>query len=166
MGLAETVGKCVQLELRGRTYIGLCPFHKDKTPSFHVNEERGFYHCFGCSAGGDLAKFERETKGGYITYSDAEVREARKKAKAWEDGKEQRFQDLRQDVRDWIGASGVKADRERAVRYAYEMLYDSTEGNDALSVMAHVALLCIEAADPCTPAPSCPPAGEDTGSWG
>jgi len=36
------------LKRRGRTFVGLCPFHKEKTPSFHVNPDKGFFHCFGC----------------------------------------------------------------------------------------------------------------------
>jgi DNA primase len=41
----------------GRTYKGLCPFHSEKTPSFHVDPEKGFFHCFGCGVGGDIFKF-------------------------------------------------------------------------------------------------------------
>ncbi len=62
-GLASLIGETVKLVRRGRSFVGLCPFHKEKTPSFHVNEERGFYHCFGCSASGDVFKFVTETEG-------------------------------------------------------------------------------------------------------
>ena len=41
----------------GATYKGLCPFHGEKTPSFHVNRDKGFFHCFGCGVGGDVFKF-------------------------------------------------------------------------------------------------------------
>jgi DNA primase len=61
--IAEVVGESVKLTKRGRTFVGLCPFHKEKTPSFHVNPERGFYHCFGCHASGDAIKFLQETEG-------------------------------------------------------------------------------------------------------
>ncbi len=61
--LAEVIGQSVKLERRGRNLIGLCPFHKEKSPSFNVNEERGFYHCFGCKASGDVFKFVQETEG-------------------------------------------------------------------------------------------------------
>jgi DNA primase len=47
----------VSLKKAGTSYKGLCPFHGEKTPSFHVNREKGFFHCFGCSAGGDVFKF-------------------------------------------------------------------------------------------------------------
>ena len=61
--LAELIGESVKLERRGRSYVGLCPFHQERTPSFHVNDERGFYHCFGCKAAGDAFKFVQETEG-------------------------------------------------------------------------------------------------------
>ena len=47
----------VSLKKAGATYKGLCPFHGEKTPSFHVNRDKGFFHCFGCGAGGDVFKF-------------------------------------------------------------------------------------------------------------
>jgi DNA primase len=47
----------VSLRKAGTSYKGLCPFHAEKTPSFHVNPDRGFFHCFGCGAGGDVFKF-------------------------------------------------------------------------------------------------------------
>src|SRR5579884_706779 len=45
------------------TYKGLCPFHQEKTPSFHVHESKQFYHCFGCHASGDVLKFVMEIEG-------------------------------------------------------------------------------------------------------
>jgi DNA primase len=47
----------VSLKKVGATYKGLCPFHGEKTPSFHVNRDKGFFHCFGCGVGGDVLKF-------------------------------------------------------------------------------------------------------------
>ncbi|MGH9345696.1 MAG: DNA primase [Vicinamibacterales bacterium] len=47
----------VSLKKTGATYKGLCPFHGEKTPSFHVNRDKGFFHCFGCGVGGDVIKF-------------------------------------------------------------------------------------------------------------
>lgn len=61
--IVELVGESVKLQRRGRSFTGLCPFHKEKTPSFHVNAERGFYHCFGCHASGDAIKYVQETEG-------------------------------------------------------------------------------------------------------
>lgn len=61
--VVELIGETVKLQRRGRSFTGLCPFHKEKSPSFHVNAERGFYHCFGCHASGDAIKFVQETEG-------------------------------------------------------------------------------------------------------
>jgi DNA primase len=61
--VVELIGETVKLTRRGRSFVGICPFHKEKTPSFHVNEERGFYHCFGCGASGDGIKYLQETQG-------------------------------------------------------------------------------------------------------
>jgi len=57
ISLAAVVGRHVTLVKRGREYVGLCPFHKEKTPSFSVVEDKGFYHCFGCGAHGDVIGF-------------------------------------------------------------------------------------------------------------
>ncbi len=67
--LAVLIGESVKLEKRGRSFVGLCPFHKEKTPSFHVNDDRGFYHCFGCGASGDGIKFIQEQQG--LTFVEA-----------------------------------------------------------------------------------------------
>lgn len=56
-GILQVVQEYVPLKRAGRTYKGLCPFHSEKTPSFHVDPEKGFFHCFGCSVGGDVVKF-------------------------------------------------------------------------------------------------------------
>ena len=61
--LAAYVGRWVKLTRRGREHIGLCPFHNEKTPSFSVNEEKGFFHCFGCAAHGDVIGFAMRREG-------------------------------------------------------------------------------------------------------
>ena len=55
--LVELVGRQVKLERRGSNFVGLCPFHTEKTPSFTVSPEKGFYHCFGCGANGNALGF-------------------------------------------------------------------------------------------------------------
>jgi DNA primase len=57
LSLAGVVGRHVKLARRGREYVGLCPFHNEKTPSFTVVEDKAFYHCFGCGAHGDVIGF-------------------------------------------------------------------------------------------------------------
>jgi DNA primase len=55
--IIEVISQYVTLKKRGSSFVGLCPFHTEKTPSFHFNREKGFFHCFGCSVGGDAIKF-------------------------------------------------------------------------------------------------------------
>jgi DNA primase len=55
--IVEIVGAHVRLRKAGRNFVGLCPFHGEKTPSFTVNREKGFFHCFGCGAGGTVFNF-------------------------------------------------------------------------------------------------------------
>src|SRR6266851_2603535 len=55
--LGDLVGRRVRLTRRGREQAGLCPFHNEKTPSFYVVEDKGFFHCFGCGAHGDAIGF-------------------------------------------------------------------------------------------------------------
>jgi DNA primase len=62
VGLADLVGRRVRLVRKGREHGGLCPFHNEKTPSFTVNEDKGFYHCFGCGAHGDIFSFVQNTE--------------------------------------------------------------------------------------------------------
>lgn len=56
--LSSVVGRRVKLARKGREFLGLCPFHNEKSPSFTVNDEKGFFHCFGCGAHGDVIGFE------------------------------------------------------------------------------------------------------------
>ena len=69
LSVADIVAEKVKLVRKGREYIGLCPFHNEKTPSFTVNEAKGFYHCFGCGAHGDIIRFEMEANG--LPFMDA-----------------------------------------------------------------------------------------------
>ena len=55
--ILQVVQEYVSLRKAGTSYKGLCPFHSEKTPSFQVHPEKGFFHCFGCGVGGDVIKF-------------------------------------------------------------------------------------------------------------
>ena len=62
--IVSLIQRYIELKPAGRnTFKGLCPFHNEKTPSFHVNQDRGGYHCFGCEAGGDGISFLMEHEG-------------------------------------------------------------------------------------------------------
>ena len=69
VNIVEIIGEVVSLSKAGRNYIGLCPFHGEKTPSFNVVEDKQFYHCFGCGRSGDVFKFIEEYRG--VTFMDA-----------------------------------------------------------------------------------------------
>lgn len=69
VSLSSVIGKRVKLISRGNRMIGLCPFHQEKTPSFHVRDEDGYYHCFGCGVSGDAISFLREQES--MSFIDA-----------------------------------------------------------------------------------------------
>ena len=63
VNIVDVVGEYVQLKKSGKNYLGLCPFHDEKTPSFSVAEDKQIYHCFGCGKGGSVFKFVQEIEG-------------------------------------------------------------------------------------------------------
>lgn len=67
--IVDVIGQYVKLKRSGSSYVGLCPFHNEKTPSFHVNGDKQFFHCFGCGVGGDVFGFMM--KYGNYSYPDA-----------------------------------------------------------------------------------------------
>jgi len=77
VSIVSVIGDRVRLERRGQAYLGLCPFHKEKTPSFNVNPERGFFYCFGCQASGNVISFIQQLDN--LTFPEA-VRELAERA--------------------------------------------------------------------------------------
>ncbi|MFZ5779558.1 MAG: DNA primase [Pseudomonadota bacterium] len=76
LSLSDVVGRKVTLKRRsGSEYAGLCPFHNEKTPSFTVNDKKGFFHCFGCGEHGDAVGFVMKTEG--LTFPEAVEKLAR-----------------------------------------------------------------------------------------
>jgi DNA primase len=67
--VTSVVGRRVKLTRKGRENQGLCPFHNEKTPSFTVNDDKGFFHCFGCGAHGDAIGFEMRI--GHLSFTEA-----------------------------------------------------------------------------------------------
>ena len=67
--LSALVGRTVKITKAGREFKGCCPFHNEKTPSFYVNDEKGFYHCFGCGAHGDAIRWMTDQRG--LPFMDA-----------------------------------------------------------------------------------------------
>ena len=75
VSLVAVIAHKVRLQRRGRESLGLCPFHNEKTPSFTVSDEKGFFHCFGCGAHGDVIGFVMRSEG--LGFPDAVERLAR-----------------------------------------------------------------------------------------
>ena len=69
---SDIVKQKVCLTKKGNEYLGICPFHSEKTPSFTVNDAKRFYHCFGCGVHGDIIKFVAETTG--LSYKEAAIK--------------------------------------------------------------------------------------------
>ncbi len=67
--ISSVIAKKIKLKKKGKDFLGLCPFHQEKTPSFTVSDAKGLYYCFGCGAGGDAVKFIAETEK--LTYAEA-----------------------------------------------------------------------------------------------
>ena len=67
--IVKIVGSYLQLDKKGSRFIGLCPFHHEKTPSFSVTQDKGLYYCFGCHAGGDVFNFVMRHQG--LSFDDA-----------------------------------------------------------------------------------------------
>ena len=62
LSLVDVISRRVPLKKKGQNYWGCCPFHNEKTPSFSVNEDKGFYHCFGCGEHGDIISFTMKSE--------------------------------------------------------------------------------------------------------
>ncbi len=139
----EVIGERVKLQRRGRSLIGLCPFHKEKSPSFHVNEERGFYYCFGCHASGDAIKFLQEVEGLSFTEAIRELAERSGITLVETRSDQDRKQD--DDVR-------RKRDELHAVSQAAASYFETCLIEHPLAAYAHVELqrrgLTINSSDP------------------
>ena len=115
--IVQVVQDYVPLRRAGTKYKGLCPFHSEKTPSFHVDPEKGFFHCFGCHAGGDVFKFlELHEK---VAFPDAVRMLAQKFGLALPEASESTADGPRQDAR--LREELLKV-HEVAARYFKEQL--------------------------------------------
>lgn len=73
--IVDIVSAYVRLQPSGKSYRALCPFHQEKTPSFYVSPDKGFWHCFGCGLGGDVIDFVQRIEG--LTFPEAIAKLAR-----------------------------------------------------------------------------------------
>lgn len=128
VSIVDIVGRDVELKRAGKNWTGLCPFHSEKTPSFTVSEDKGFYHCFGCKASGNAVKFLMEHRK--MTFREAIEELA---AKAGIDLS--RFETA--------GETEGRSDKERlyaanreAISYYHKLLTDDESGKGARDYIA------------------------------
>src|SRR3979411_144589 len=76
--IVDVIGSYLPLKRAGANFVALCPFHKEKSPSFNVNPHKQIFHCFGCHKGGDVFTFVKEYEN--ITFTEA-VRRLAERAK-------------------------------------------------------------------------------------
>ena len=121
--VVEIIGGYVTLRKRGQNHVGLCPFHTEKTPSFNVSEERQWYHCFGCGAGGDIFKFMTQVEN--LSFPEA-VQWLAGKYSIPIPSQIQVHSDTQRDREAILSANGV------AERYFVQKLREHREGQEAL----------------------------------
>ena len=127
--IADVVGSYVRLKKVGRNLVGLCPFHNEKSPSFSVSAENGFFHCFGCGVGGDVITFIKKIEN--LDYVDAVKFLAQRAGMTVpEDGNSEGLSRIRSRI--------YEANRE-AARFYHRQLY-SPEGKEALEYLRGRAL--------------------------
>ena len=97
------------LKKRGRAWTGLCPFHKEKSPSFNVNQDRGFFKCFGCGESGDALTFAMK-EFGYTFHEAAHVLAERAGIAIEEESRERTEIDRAKKQRDDLYAANAAAD--------------------------------------------------------
>ena len=128
--MAEVVGARTDLRRAGPgRYMGLCPFHEERTPSFSVDADKKVYHCFGCGASGDVFTFVRETEG--VEFAGALELLADRYGVALERSAEDPQAAARREQRDRLYAL-----LERTAAYYERVLWESPEAEDARSYLA------------------------------
>lgn len=131
LNIIEIIQEYVPLKKRGASYFANCPFHQEKTPSFHVSAERQFYKCFGCGEGGDAFAFVQKMEG--MEFPEA-LRHLAEKAGV----KIERF-----DPKVLSGRNRVLDLLDLSARYYHEVLLRSTQGEEARQYLKTRGLLPI-----------------------
>ncbi len=119
--IADVLGGYLQLKKSGTGFMALCPFHKEKSPSFHINQQRQIFHCFGCGAGGDVFKFIMQQEG--VDFTTAAKMLAQKAG-------------IRLELEESDGASGESKEvlfriHEEAAKFYHRILLDHPSAADA-----------------------------------
>ena len=122
--IADVISSYVNLKKTGRNLVGLCPFHNEKTPSFSVSQENGFFHCFGCGVGGDVITFIKRIEN--LDYVDAIKFLAQRAGMTMpEDNRDEGLSRLKNRI--------YEANRE-AARFYHKQLY-TPQGQQALEYL-------------------------------
>lgn len=122
--IAEVISSYVNLKKAGHNLMGLCPFHNEKSPSFSVSPENGFFHCFGCGAGGDVITFIKRIEN--LDYVEAvKLLAQRAGMTVPDDDRSKGMSQLRSRI--------YEANRE-AARFYHKQLY-TPEGREALEYL-------------------------------
>jgi DNA primase len=129
--IVDLVSEHVRLKKRGRNFVGLCPFHTEKTASFNVLEDRGIFKCFGCGKGGDVFSFVMQLEG--LTFPEA-IQKLAKRANIELEGSQNEEEDAARSERESI----YHALREAAAFY-YRVLR-SPEGSGAMNYLRNRGL--------------------------
>jgi len=123
--IVEIASQYTALNKKGKKWIGLCPFHSEKTPSFTVDEEKQLYHCFGCGAGGDLFSLVMEKEN--LTFPEAIRFLAEKYHLPWQE----RYQASGQTRLE----EKIFEINEKALAYFKNNLFKTAEGQKALDYL-------------------------------
>ncbi|MDQ6942100.1 MAG: DNA primase, partial [Candidatus Eremiobacteraeota bacterium] len=126
--IGEVIGAYVSLRKRGNDLVGLCPFHGEKSPSFHVHPDRGFFKCFGCGAGGDVFSFVQKQEN--LAFPDA-LRMLAKRYGVEVENEDPRAARARSEKEAIYHANDV------ARAFFHRMLLDPREGADARAYCAN-----------------------------
>ncbi len=126
ISVVDVISDYVQLKKRGKNYVGLCPFHNEKTPSFTVSEEKGMFHCFGCGEGGNTLSFLMKHEK--YNFVDA-IEELAKKFNVQLDYEDGRYYEKDIELEKLYDYSRLTA------RYFYENLTKTNEGENALKYL-------------------------------
>ena len=125
--IVEVISDHLTLKKMGRNYLGLCPFHSEKTPSFTANEEKGIFHCFGCGVGGNVFNFLMQYE--QLTFPEAVERVGKRYGITVE------RLDQPAARRDSEEKESLYRLNERAAAYFHELLFGRPEGKKALEYL-------------------------------
>jgi DNA primase len=123
--IIDIIGDYVHLKKSGRNFLGLCPFHAEKSPSFSVSSEKQFYHCFGCGAGGNVFSFLMEMEG-YAFPQAVQALGDKVGILIHTDQKEERIIHQRNEEKEWM----LKA-HDLAAQLFHHVLLERAEGQPA-----------------------------------